>query len=78
MSLGADGKRIVCDGNSCAEVAAVPVALRPSLLTANRFPQSAEGWLFISKGSSNLHFCPLCARKYLLEHRPDKQALHES
>jgi hypothetical protein len=74
MSLGEGGKRIVCDGANCAAVAAVPVALRPSLLVTGQFPQSAEGWLFISKGSANLHFCPLCSRNYLLEHRRDKQA----
>lgn len=71
MSLGDDGKRIVCDGNTCSAVAFVPVALRSSLLIPGMPSHSADGWLFISKRDSLLHFCPTCARSYLAEHRRD-------
>ena len=71
MSLGHDGKRIVCNGKSCSAVAAIPVALRPILLVPGTPSHSAEGWLFISKRDASLHFCPACARSYLEEHRQD-------
>ena len=68
MSKGADGRHIVCDGEGCDACAAIPVALRPMLMTSAQAASDSAGWLYIYKRSVSLHFCPSCARRYLESH----------
>lgn len=66
MSQMVDGKRIVCDGEGCSEVADLPVALRSALtFGASERLQIADKWLFVREHGSWQHYCPRCSHLHL-------------
>ncbi len=71
MSLREDGQCLLCDGEDCRALTAIPVALRPTLAAEAQASPAAKGWLFVLTQGKPLHFCPLCARKHLEKHARD-------
>jgi hypothetical protein len=69
MSLVADGRRIVCDGNNCRESTCVPVAL-PQLNGKGgpRKKDPAAEWLYVRMNGVWMHYCPKCAHIFRTEH----------
>jgi len=69
MSLGSDGRRILCDGTNCEEQTSVPVAL-PVLPSgaARRQVEPSENWLYVRLNGVWRHYCPKCAVQYHLTH----------
>jgi hypothetical protein len=65
MSLGPNGKYIICDGEGCQATAAVPIGLRPSLTPGEQERQTVEGWLFVIRHGASQHFCPRCIQRHL-------------
>ena len=63
MSVREIGKKILCDGEGCQEVASLPIGLRAQLLSPDPELPAAEGWLFITGKGPSRHFCPSCAQK---------------
>jgi hypothetical protein len=61
-----DAKHILCDGPGCRATAYLPVGLRAALA---KIPGSGRagvnGWLFVDKADTSLHFCPACSSAYL-------------
>ena len=71
MSLSAEGRFIICDGEGCSSRAAVPVDLRP-LLGPDRTTAQSNGWLFVARRGKQRHFCPDCLPLYLeLEYKSE-------
>ena len=68
MSLGADGRTIYCDGAGCHATTSVPVALQPVRLPMREAARFAEGWLYILKRDTVLHYCPLCSKRQIESH----------
>ena len=69
MTLGEDGRHMICDGANCAEIADVLMAFHPELLKPNYSDSIVEGWLFEIRQGFTLNFCPSCARKRLKQIR---------
>jgi hypothetical protein len=74
MSTTTDGRWIRCDGDGCAasERALVGLHARPGRgpATAPGARGPLAGWLFVTRGRAertDRHFCPSCARAYLLD-----------
>ena len=77
MSLGADGRTILCDGAACTEQTFVPVAL-PALGTARRRNDSAANWLYVRLNGVWQHYCPKCATAYHLANSEDTDPIVRS
>ena len=69
MSLVADGRRIVCDGDNCKESTCVPVAL-PQLngRTGPRKTDPSADWLYVRMNGVWMHYCPKCAKDFRTTH----------
>ena len=69
MSLVADGRRIVCDGENCSESTCVPVAL-PQLTgkSGPRRKDAAAEWLYVRMNGVWMHYCPKCAFEFQRQH----------
>lgn len=65
MSLAADGKTIICDGEGCTQAATALVGLRSTLTPNTQNPPTVDGWLFVASQGAWRHYCPKCAAKYV-------------
>ena len=68
MSLDILRMLLACDSEGCRSTTKVPIRLRhfydDSILEL-RGQSSAAGWVFMSSGMHDKHFCPLCAEKHI-------------
>ena len=70
MSLMADGRHILCDGQGsdgqgCDTTTPLVVALRPMLSARSHGPIAVGRWLCVTDQENRQHFCPRCAGQYL-------------
>ena len=68
MTLDIAKKVLRCDARGCHATTSVPIQLRQfydDTILELCSESSASGWVFISSGNQDKHYCPDCARKYM-------------
>lgn len=68
MSLDILRMLLACDSEGCHSTTKVPIRLRhfyDDSILEMRGQSSAAGWVFMSSGMRDKHFCPLCAPKQI-------------
>lgn len=68
LSLDIVGKVLKCDSRGCRATTDVPIEVRQfydDSISELRSESSALGWVFMSSGKQDKHFCPDCAAKYI-------------
>jgi hypothetical protein len=71
MSIDVRNSWIVCDGDNCKAVLAVPLKMRKwrdGVTRELKWESSATGWTFLHGIRTDRHYCPLCS-----ESRSQKQ-----
>jgi hypothetical protein len=72
VTLDISQKLIICDARGCKAVTTVPIELRQFYdddISELRSKSSASGWVFMSSGKRDKHFCPECAERHIRPRR---------